>query len=286
MSVAVAEFGGGRSFVGTDDRVIHADGEGPRRPVRLSRFRIETLAVTNTRFAAFVDATGYRTEAERFGWSAVFAGLLPPEARPSGASARTPWWVRVEGACWAHPEGPGTGLGDRMDHPVTHVSWADAAAFAEWMGGRLPTEAEWEHAARAGSAPRRFPWGADEPDDSTVHCNIWQGRFPEQNTCLDGYYGTAPAESFAPNPAGLYNMAGNVWEWVADTFRVKSLSRAAKERNRAARDRHQKVLKGGSFLCHASYCYRYRIAARSGVDADSSASNVGFRVAYDAGGAP
>ena len=282
MSVAIVEFSGGRSFVGTDDPVIRADGEGPRRVVNLTAFGIETVTVTNARFAEFITATGYRTEAERFGWSAVFSGLLPSGSQPSGTSAETPWWVSMEGTAWAHPEGPDSGLDGRWDHPVTHVSWADARAFAEWAGGRLPTEAEWEHAARAGGETRRFPWGEQEPDDCTVLCNIWQGRFPAQNTCLDGYYGTAPAESFAPNLAGLFNMAGNVWEWTADAFRVKSLARAAATRNRTARDRLQKVLKGGSFLCHASYCYRYRIAARSGVDSDSSASNVGFRVAYDA----
>jgi len=281
MTVAIAKFPGGRSFVGTDDPVIRGDGEGPRRAVNLAAFGIETVTVTNARFAEFIAATGYRTEAERFGWSAVFAGLLPSGAQPSGASVETPWWVRMEGASWAHPEGPDSALDGRWDHPVAHVSWADARAFAEWAGGRLPTEAEWEHAAQAGGETRRFPWGEQEPDDRTVLCNIWQGRFPAQNTCLDGFYGTAPAESFAPNPAGLFNMAGNVWEWTADAFRVKSLAKAAAARNRTARDRLQKVLKGGSFLCHASYCYRYRIAARSGVDSDSSASNVGFRVAYD-----
>lgn len=281
MTVAVAEFPGGRSFIGTDDPVISTDGEGLLRAVSLSAFRIETLAVTNERLGTFIAATAYRTEAERFGWSAVFAGLLAPEARATGASAQTPWWVRIEGACWAHPEGPGSELAGRWDHLVTHVSWADVRAFAEWAGGRLPTEAEREHAARAGSAPRRFPWGEQEPDDRTVLCNIWQGRLPAQNTCLDGFYGTAPAESCAPNPAGLFDMAGNVWESTADTFRVKSLAKAAATRNKTARDRRQKVLKGGSFLCHASHCYRYRIAARSDVDDDSSASNVGFRVAHD-----
>ena len=272
MTLAGVHFAGGRFFVGTDAPVIRADGEGPRRAVRLAPSRIETVAVTNERFSAFVRATGFRTDAERYGWSAVFGGLLPPEAQPAGASVEMPWWLKVEGAFWAHPEGAGSDLQGRWDHPVIHVSWA---------GGRLPTEAEWEHAARAGLAPRRFPWGEEEPDDSAVICNIWQGRFPEQNTCLDGYYGTAPVKSFVSNPAGLFNMSGNVWEWTADLFRVKSLSKTAAERNQTARARKQKVLKGGSFLCHASYCYRYRIAARSGVDADSSASNVGFRLAYD-----
>ena len=281
MKVSVAEFEGGRSFVGTDKPEIRSDGESPRRSVKLSGFALETLAVTNRRFAEFVEASGYQTDAERFGHSAVFAGLLPTGAQPLGAAPQTPWWLKVDGADWMHPEGPDSDIEQRWNHPVAHVSWSDARAFAEWTGGRLPTEAEWEYAARAGDDSVRYPWGDQEPDDDHLLCNIWQGRFPSENTCLDGYYGTAPVDSFSPNPAGIFNMSGNVWEWTADAFRVRSLSRQARVRNRRARDHEQKVLKGGSFLCHASYCYRYRIAARSGVDADSSASNVGFRVAHD-----
>lgn len=275
-------FEGGRSHLGTDAPEIAPDGEGPARPVRLGPFGLEAVAVTNDRFAAFVSATGHVTDAERYGWSAVFSGLMPPDraarATPSG---EVPWWCRVEGASWRHPEGPGSDLAARGDHPVTHVSWNDAAAFARWVGGRLPTEAEWEHAARGGASPRRFPWGEEEPDERGRLCNIWQGRFPDHNTGADGYIGTAPVRSFEPTAAGLWNMAGNVWEWTADPFRIRSVGRQAKARNAVARAQGQKVLKGGSFLCHASYCYRYRIAARMGIDADSSASNVGIRVAFD-----
>ncbi len=280
--IPAVAFEGGRSFVGTDDPEIQIDGEGPKRSVKLQPFSIETVTVTNDRFAEFVAATGYRTEVERIGWSAVFVGLLP-EGHPDlhlGAP-ETPWWIRVEGACWNQPEGPGSDFAARADHPVTHVSWNDAVAFAAWAGGRLPSEAEWEHAARGGAGDRRFSWGDEEPDDDRIYCNIWQGEFPGRNSCADGYYGTAPARSFAPSPAGLYNLEGNVWEWMADPFRVRSLSRQAKLRTEQAAASRQKVLKGGSFLCHKSYCYRYRIAARTAASEDSSASNVGFRIAFD-----
>ncbi len=276
--IAVA---GGRAYVGTDRPVIRVDGEGPRRAVTIGDFALEAQTVTNARFAEFVEATGYVTEAERFGWSAVFVGLLPEGARRAGQAPGVPWWVSIDGANWRSPEGPGSDIGARMDHPVTQVSWADACAFAEWVGGRLPTEAEWEHAA--GSADgRRFPWGDEEPnDDDKIFCNVWQGRFPDHNTCRDGYMGTAPAVSFAPTESGFYNLCGNVWEWTADAFRVRSLSRAARARNDQAQAASEKVLKGGSFLCHISYCYRYRIAARMSLTPDSAASNAGFRVAYD-----
>lgn len=271
---------GGQTFIGTNQPKICADGEGPERSVSLSDYYLEAEAVSVYRFEEFVTATGYVTESEKIGSSAVFAPLLGDSTRVSGV-AGTPWWTPVEGACWRHPEGPGSTICDRLDHPVTHVSWNDAAAFATWVGGRLPSEAEWEHAARGGSRRSRFPWGDEEPTDELVFCNIWQGRFPDSNTKRDGYFGTAPIRSFDPTDIGFYNMAGNVWEWTADAFRVRSLSRQAKKRNDQASRNQDKVLKGGSFLCHVSYCYRYRIAARLGLSADSASSNAGFRVAYD-----
>ncbi len=274
-------FDGGRSFVGTNNPIIDQDGEGPRRAVKLAPFWLETTTVTNARFAAFVAETNYVTEAERFGWSPVFRALLGADAPPPSAS-QTPWWVKVDGAYWAMPEGPGSNVEERQDHPVVQVSWEDARAFARWAGGRLPTEAEWEHAARGNLDDPRFPWGDEEPDDKTVYANIWQGNFPHTNLLADGYLGTSPVKAFAPNSKGLYGLAGNVWEWTSDAFRVRSLSRQAKARNENARQTSEKVLKGGSFLCHISYCYRYRIAARSALTADSCASNTGFRLAFDA----
>ncbi|HEV7277544.1 MAG TPA: formylglycine-generating enzyme family protein [Devosiaceae bacterium] len=272
---------GGRSFIGTNAPVIPADGEGPERRVMLQDYALEATTVTNSRFAEFVGATGYVTEAEHFGWSAVFHGENEWLDAARRAGSRLPWWHRIDAVSWRQPEGPGSSIDDRLDHPVVQISWNDANAFASWVGGRLPTEAEWEHAARGGAVARRFPWGDEEPDDNDgIFCNIWQGQFPNNNTQVDGYSRTAPARSYAPNSLGFYCMSGNVWEWTSDPFRLRSVSRNAKQRNAQAFAHSEKVAKGGSFLCHASYCYRYRIAARMVMTPDSAGSNIGFRVAY------
>ncbi|MGK7871051.1 formylglycine-generating enzyme family protein [Falsiroseomonas sp. E2-1-a20] len=266
--------------LGTDTPFFREDGEGPGRRVTIRAFRIDAHAVTNRRFAAFVAATGFRTEAERFGWSYVFLDFLPA-GLTSESPPGTPWWRRVDGAYRAAPEGPGSSVFDRQDHPVTHIAWNDAAAFAAWAGGRLPNEAEWEYAAKGGDDGARFSWGEAEPDDANALCNIWQGRFPASNTAADGFIGTAPVDAFRPNGFGLFNACGNVWEWCADPFRVRSLASAAKQRNKAAAAERERVMKGGSYLCHRSYCYRYRIAARAGRSPDTSAGHTGFRVAYE-----
>jgi sulfatase modifying factor 1 len=272
----LATIPGGRFTTGTDRPVFPQDGEGSRRRVDLKPFLIDPYAVTNAWFAEFVAATGYRTEAERFGWSLVFHGdqaSLPRVDRPA-------WWHRVEGACWRAPHGPASSA--PPGHPVVQVSWTDANAFAAWAGGRLPSEAEWECAAAGGLKNACYPWGDREPDDEDfLPCNIWQGSFPADNTAADGFAATAPVDAFAPNGFGLYNMAGNTWEWCADPFHVRSLARGTKERNEAARAQNLRLLKGGSHLCHRSYCHRYRIAARTGAASDGGTTHVGFRLVFD-----
>lgn len=271
---------GGNALMGTDNPVLPLDEEGPLRRKRVKPFRMMATAVTNAMFADFVTDTGYQTEAERFGWSFVFFHNVSSDAAPSQGVQGVEWWRRVDGAYWAAPNGPGSERDCPPDHPVVHVSWHDARAFARWAKGRLPTEAEWEHAARGGLGDVRYPWGTDEPDDDGfTPCNIWQGRFPHHNSCADGWRATAPARSFDPNGFGLYNMCGNVWEWTSDPYRIRGLSKAS--RAHAARNKWYKLLKGGSFLCHRSYCHRYRIAARSGTSPDTGTSHQGFRLVFD-----
>ncbi|MEM8663023.1 MAG: SUMF1/EgtB/PvdO family nonheme iron enzyme [Pseudomonadota bacterium] len=270
---------GGKALVGTDHPQIDDDGEGPLRTVSVAPFKIAPTAVTNAEFAEFVDATGFMSEAERFGWSFVFFQQVPESVGATEGVLGAEWWRRVHGAFWRAPNGPGTEAACDPDHPVVHVSHNDAAAYAAWAGGRLPTEVEWEHAARSGQGDVRFPWGSAEPDDEDfTPCNIWQGDFPRHNLITDGFVTTAPARSFEPNFYGLYNMAGNVWEWTADPFRIRSLKKSVKERLKAMSG--YKVSKGGSFLCHRSYCYRYRIAARSGSSPDSTTTHQGFRMVW------
>lgn len=255
---------GGTFRMGTEDADgFPADREGPIREVTLAPFAIDPYCVTNRQFAEFVEATGYRTESEEFGWTYVFAKFVPKQLRKeSPRPPEAPWWCGVPGAYWREPEGPGSLLDDRLDHPVVHVSWNDAVAYCAWAGRRLPSEAEWEYAARGGLDQRRYPWGDELTPNGEHRCNIWQGSFPVRNTEEDGYLGTAPVDSFGPNGFGLYNTSGNVWEWTADWFDESQRSRA---------------MRGGSYLCHDSYCNRYRVAARTSNTPDSASGNLGFR---------
>lgn len=271
---------GGSVLLGTDSPYLTADGESPSMSVRIKPFRMAVAAVTNDDFAAFVEDTGYITQAERLGWSYVFYQYVRGVSE-TAAVVGAEWWRRVDGACWKSPRGPASSVDGIGSHPAVHISWDDATTYAAWAGGRLPTEAEWEHAARGGRDKAIYPWGDRHPDDDFTPCNIWQGRFPESDTGLDGHKGLAPALSFEPNGFGLYNMAGNSWEWTADLFRVRSLRREAKELNVISRTEGRRVLKGGSHLCHSSYCHRYRIAARMGNTGDSTTGHIGFRLAFD-----
>ena len=261
------ELPGGRFLMGTDDPAgFPQDGEGPVRPVILAPFAIDQYPVSNRLFAEFIRATGYVTEAEQYGWSFVFWAHLPQDRLNElveDTVQAAPWWCKVSGAVWNTPEGPGSNIETRGDHPVVHVTWNDAQAFCNWNGRRLPTEAEWEYAARGGLEQKKFPWGDELCPGGKHLCNVWQGEFPNFDTAEDGYAGTSPVDAFPPNGYGVYSITGNTWEWCADWF--------AADRTR--------VMKGGSFLCHESYCNRYRVGARSSNTPDSSTSNIGFRCA-------
>lgn len=302
----------GEVLLGHDDASVspstfRVDGEGPSRRAQLSGFHIGETEVSNAQWAAFVAATGFVSESERFGWSFVFELHLTTEANASSTEVvdTAPWWVRVDGASWRHADGPGSDvLADgRADHPVVHVSWSDARAYCRWAhgaSGRLPTEAEWEWAAR-GATTRgataevvKYPWGnVLKPKEGSSsrgahRCNIWQGTFPKRDSGSDGYQGTAPVKAFGPqNALGLYNMIGNVWEWVGDYWTIAHApTRAVPPLDpQGPPIGNERTKKGGSFLCHKSYCNRYRIVARSPNSEDTATANLGFRCARnDAGG--
>jgi sulfatase modifying factor 1 len=275
---------GGEFFMGTDDKEgFPADGEGPVRKVKLKPFYIDACTVSNADFSTFVQATGYKTEAETFGWSFVFHLLVSQQvaSQVTQVVQGSPWWLNVAGAYWKHPEGADSSIRDRMDHPVVHVSWNDAMAYCQWAGKRLPTEAEWEYAARGGLEKKRYPWGDLLKPDNEHRCNIWQGKFPVKNNASDGYISTAPVKSFPPNGFGLYNVAGNVWEWCGDWFSPVFHINGPRENPLGPLSGTAKVMRGGSYLCHKSYCNRYRVAARSANTPDSSTGNLGFRCAAD-----
>ncbi len=277
---------GGAFRMGTDDRIgFPADGEGPVREITLSPFRIDAHAVTNAQFAEFVDQTGYVTEGERWGWCFVFNLLVSKTAAKRKHVRPVPglqWWLAVDGASWRHPEGKGSHIRDRMDHPVVQVSWNDARAYAKWAGKRLPTEAEWEYAARGGLDQKRYPWGDELTPGGKHMCNIWQGDFPRTNTAEDGFVGTAPARSYKPNGFGLYCVSGNVWEWCSDWWSPDYHVSGPSVDPSGPPTGQARVTRGGSYLCHDSYCNRYRVAARTGNTPDSATGNTGFRCAADA----
>ena len=259
-----------------------ADGEGPVRELILSPFHFDHCCVSNIEFEQFVSATQYQTEAERFGWSFVFFNQIP-KARRKAMQFETvyglSWWAKVEGADWRKPGGPSTHIRKKMDHPVVHITWNDARAYAQWMGRRLPTEAEWEYAARGGLEQKHYPWGDELTPEGKHRCNIWQGSFPDDDTGEDGYRGTAPTRSFKANDFGLYNTSGNVWEWINDWFSPTFHQTEQPVDPQGPEKGDTRIIRGGSFLCHHSYCNRYRTSARTSNTPDSSTCHTGFRCA-------
>ena len=274
---------GGVFLMGSEGGTYPEDGEGPVREVTLSPFFMDATTVTNRQFKRFVEATGYKTEAERFGWSFVFHMLVPDKvkAKLKQQVQGLEWWLKVPGAYWKRPFGRGTDIRSIMDHPVVHVSWADAVAYCQWAGKRLPTEAEFEYAARGGLVQKRLPWGDELTPNGEHRCNIWQGRFPVENTAEDGFVGTCPVRTYPPNGYGLYNMAGNVWEWCADWWSPDFHVDGPRTNPAGPDSGVSRVIRGGSFLCHDSYCNRYRTSARTHNTPDSATSNMGFRCVAD-----
>ena len=299
---------GGEFTMGTDSDLGWPD-EKPAHLVRVDGFWMDTTEVTNAQFRLFVGATGYVTTAEKAPTLEEIMRQLPPGTPPApveqlvpGSLVFTPtagpvslkdfsqWWKWTPGACWRHPDGPGSDIEGKNDHPVVHVSWDDAVAYAKWAGKRLPTEAEWEFAARGGHEGKPYVWGDDPPGlGGHWQANIWQGNFPYQNTAEDGFERTAPVKSYPPNGYGLYDMAGNVWEWCSDFYRADLFrSRVGygvvvnpTGPTESFDPRHSfapsRVQRGGSFLCNDSCCARYRPSARHGCSSDSGMSHVGFR---------
>jgi formylglycine-generating enzyme required for sulfatase activity len=268
--------------------------------VTLAGFWMDKHEVTNTQFAQFVEATGYVTVAERPPRPEDFPGKKLLTLKPASAVFAAPsggkdqehmsWWKLTEGADWRHPEGPGSTIHGRENHPVVQICWHDAVAYCKWAGKRLPTEAEWEYAARGGLLQKQFCWGDELKPDGKWMSNIWQGEFPTENKAEDGFKATAPVMSFPPNGFGLYDMSGNVWEWCEDWYdpAYYSVSPANNPtgpvRGTILVDGEQpaKVQRGGSFLCHDSYCRNYRTYTRHPNSPDSAANHVGFRCVQDA----
>ncbi|WP_436489518.1 formylglycine-generating enzyme family protein [Chitinophaga sp. ARDCPP14] len=302
---------GGQFMMGTDEKEAY-DQERPAHPVKVDGFWIDKTEVTNEEFKAFTDATQYITVAERKPlWEDISKQLPPGTPKPDddllvpgalvfvapdhpvNTGDISNWWKWVAGADWKHPEGPGSNLEGRWKHPVVQIAWEDANAYAKWAGKRLPTEAEWEYAARGGQAEKRYAWGNDFKPGGRYMANTYQGHFPDKNLGEDGFKGTAPVASFPANPYGLFDMTGNVWEWTADwydaSFYKKMNVHAVQVDPQGPAGTYdpedqyaiKRVTKGGSFLCANDYCVNYRPSARRGTSFDSGASHIGFRCVKD-----
>lgn len=298
---------GGSFQMGTDEEDSYP-AERPAHPVQVDGFWMDVHEVTNAEFQKFVDATGYRTVAERpVDWEQLRQQLPPGTPKPDDATLQpgslvfSPpatavplddirhWWRWTHGATWRSPEGPGSHVRGRAQHPVVHIAWEDAVAYLKWAGKRLPTEAEWEFAARGGKSGERYSWGREITPGGKFMANIFQGEFPHRDTAGDGFAGTAPIGTYPANPYGLHDLIGNVWEWCSDWYRADEFKGRAKDeicgnpRGPTASfdpeepNQPKRVTKGGSYLCSDHYCINFRPSARRGTAADSGASHIGFR---------
>ena len=314
---------GGSFIMGSDADYAYAN-EKPAHRVEVKPFFMDTKPVTNAEFAKFVEETGYVTVAERpVDWEELKKQVPPgtpkppdemlapgslvfrPTSGPVDLRDMSQWWVWTTGASWRHPEGPDSTIEGRENHPVVQIAYEDAQAYAQWAGKRLPTEAEWEFAARGGLESKRYAWGDEEHPDGQFMVNRWTGEFPYRNDGKDGFVGTSPVGTFSANSYGLYDMGGNVWNWCSDLYRADTFAARVGDEKACCDPRgpltaagetvtpgdpspptvpgaERRVTKGGSFLCHPAYCESYRPSARRGTPPDTGSSHVGFRCAMDA----
>jgi formylglycine-generating enzyme len=291
---------GGTFKMGSDDQSFRGEAE-PIHTVTVKAFWMDATEVTNEQFAEFVKATGYVTIAERTPDAKQFPGVPPDKLKPFSSVFTPPsgdnparnfadWWKPVYGADWKHPDGPGSSVAGKEKYPVVHIAWVDADAYAKWAGKRLPTEAEWEFAARGGREGRRYLWGDEFRPGGKSMANTWQGKFPKENAVEDGHRTAAPVRSYPPNDFGLYDMAGNVWEWCSDWYRVDYFKDSPKDDPQGPEssldpnepNAKKRVQKGGSFLCAENYCVRYIAGARHSGEIESAADHIGFRCVKDA----
>jgi formylglycine-generating enzyme len=277
LTILTSNLPGGTFIMGTDDADCSPeDGVGPAIEISVEPFKLGVCSISNAEFAAFIDATDYKTDAEKQGNSLVFYDQLPPDFL-TRAVRDAPWWRQVDGASWSTPSGVHSNIKDRENHPVVHVSWNDARHFCDWAGGRLPSEAEWEFAARGGEADQDFSWGDDLASDGKYQSNVWRGQFPNRETLDEDLTSTVAINAFEPNQFGLWNMTGNVWEWCDNSF----VPHIPFEHMSDLPDQEMKAIRGGSWLCHESYCARYKVWSRTGSPSGATTGHMGFRIAFD-----